>query len=136
HKEEKDGGCNSKKIMGSRNQDNFFRHHLEDKVVFEGVESVTPVLQEDGRPKRPQREKSKPLVMLLGNLSNRRLEMSRRLMEMCKKIRNPKASEDPSKKFCTPKGSPHVPISKSNVLTSNPYDVLDDMESEEDVEVV
>ncbi|GKC27415.1 reverse transcriptase [Tanacetum coccineum] len=38
----------------------FFRHHLEDKVVFEGVESVTPVLQEDGRPKRPQREKSKP----------------------------------------------------------------------------
>nr|GEV03654.1 kinesin-like protein KIN-14C [Tanacetum cinerariifolium] len=60
HKEEKDEGCNAKKIMRFRNQDNFFRHHLEDKVVFDGVESVTPVLQEDGRPKRPQWEKSKP----------------------------------------------------------------------------
>ncbi|GJR99055.1 ty3-gypsy retrotransposon protein [Tanacetum coccineum] len=44
HKEEKDEGCNAKKIMGSRNQDNFFKHHLEDKVVFKGVESVTPML--------------------------------------------------------------------------------------------
>ncbi|GJY66027.1 hypothetical protein Tco_0468265, partial [Tanacetum coccineum] len=61
HKEENNGGYNSKKFMGSRNQDKFFRHHLEDKVVFEGVESVTLVLQEDGRPKRPQREKSKPV---------------------------------------------------------------------------
>ncbi|GJT70759.1 hypothetical protein Tco_1030045 [Tanacetum coccineum] len=60
-KEVKDGGCNSKKIMGPGYQDNFFRHHLEDKVVFEGVESVTPVLQEDERPKRPQREESKPV---------------------------------------------------------------------------
>nr|GEY68870.1 harbinger transposase-derived nuclease domain-containing protein [Tanacetum cinerariifolium] len=32
HKEEKYGGCNSKKIMGSWNQD-FFRQHLEGKVV-------------------------------------------------------------------------------------------------------
>nr|GEY26684.1 glucose-methanol-choline oxidoreductase, FAD/NAD(P)-binding domain protein [Tanacetum cinerariifolium] len=39
---------------------NFFRHQLEDKVIFEGVESVTPV-QEDGRPERTKREKSKPL---------------------------------------------------------------------------
>ncbi|GKE54313.1 hypothetical protein Tco_1489469, partial [Tanacetum coccineum] len=30
------------------------------RIQDEGVESVTPVLQEDGRPKRPQREKSKP----------------------------------------------------------------------------
>ncbi|GKA68784.1 hypothetical protein Tco_0768701, partial [Tanacetum coccineum] len=45
HKEEKDEGCNAKKIMGSRNQDNFFRHHLENKVVFEGVESVTPMVK-------------------------------------------------------------------------------------------
>ncbi|GJR62778.1 hypothetical protein Tco_1504940 [Tanacetum coccineum] len=37
----------------------FFRHHLEEKVVFEGVESVTSLLEEDGRPKRPQREKFK-----------------------------------------------------------------------------
>ncbi|GJU37737.1 hypothetical protein Tco_1186091 [Tanacetum coccineum] len=43
HKEEKDEGCNAKKIMGSRNQDNFFKDHLEDKVVFKGVESVTPM---------------------------------------------------------------------------------------------
>ncbi|GJU16231.1 hypothetical protein Tco_1144197 [Tanacetum coccineum] len=65
HKEEKDEGCNSKKIIGSRNQDNFFRHHLEDKVVFEGVESVTPVVQEDGRPKRSQMEKSKPNIRVI-----------------------------------------------------------------------
>ncbi|GKD82178.1 hypothetical protein Tco_1349017, partial [Tanacetum coccineum] len=38
----------------------FFKDHLEDKVVFKGVRSVTLVLQEDKRPKRPQREKSKP----------------------------------------------------------------------------
>nr|GEU81978.1 uncharacterized mitochondrial protein AtMg00810-like [Tanacetum cinerariifolium] len=61
YKEEKNEGCNAKKIMRFRNQDNFFRHHFEDKVVFEGVKSVTPVLPEDGRPKRPQREKSKPV---------------------------------------------------------------------------
>nr|GEV62315.1 retrotransposon Gag protein [Tanacetum cinerariifolium] len=60
--ENKDGGCNSKKIMGSQNQDNFFRYHFEDKVGFEGVKSVTPVLQEDGRPKRLLREKSKPVL--------------------------------------------------------------------------
>nr|GEU36262.1 reverse transcriptase domain-containing protein [Tanacetum cinerariifolium] len=46
------------------------------------------------------------------------------------------ANEESSKKFHTPKGGPHVPISKSNVLTSNLYDVLDDMESEEEVKVV
>ncbi|GJQ89636.1 hypothetical protein Tco_0000775 [Tanacetum coccineum] len=39
----------------------FFKDHLEDKVVFKGVRSVTLVLQEDKRPKRPQREKSKPV---------------------------------------------------------------------------
>nr|GEU98381.1 harbinger transposase-derived nuclease domain-containing protein [Tanacetum cinerariifolium] len=32
-------------------QDNFFRQHLKDKVVFEGVGSVTLVLQEDRGPK-------------------------------------------------------------------------------------
>nr|GEX13424.1 hypothetical protein [Tanacetum cinerariifolium] len=42
-------------------QDKFFRQHLEDNVGFEGVESVTTVSQEDGRPKRPQRKKSKPV---------------------------------------------------------------------------
>ncbi|GKB86316.1 hypothetical protein Tco_0958588 [Tanacetum coccineum] len=36
-------------------------NHLEDNVVFEGVKSVTLVLQEDGRPKRPQKEKFKPI---------------------------------------------------------------------------
>ncbi|GKF16712.1 hypothetical protein Tco_0061630, partial [Tanacetum coccineum] len=30
----------------------------------------------------------------------------------------------------------HVPTSKPSVPTSNPYDVLDDMESDEEVEVV
>ncbi|GKC19565.1 ty3-gypsy retrotransposon protein, partial [Tanacetum coccineum] len=35
--------------------------HLEDKVNFEGEESVTPVLQENGRPGRAQRKKSKPV---------------------------------------------------------------------------
>nr|GEX16486.1 hypothetical protein [Tanacetum cinerariifolium] len=57
HKEEKDEGCNAKKIMGSQNQDNFFKHHLEDKesqaIVlfkttpswqggFEGLKKDTP----------------------------------------------------------------------------------------------
>ncbi|GJZ31355.1 hypothetical protein Tco_0576402 [Tanacetum coccineum] len=34
-----------------------YRHHLEDKVVFEGVENVTPV-QKEGRPDRPKRSPS------------------------------------------------------------------------------
>ncbi|GKE90831.1 hypothetical protein Tco_1571926, partial [Tanacetum coccineum] len=34
------------------------------------------------------------------------------------------------------KGGFHVPTSKPSVPTSNPYDVLDDMESDEEVEVV
>ncbi|GJZ47945.1 hypothetical protein Tco_0601777 [Tanacetum coccineum] len=50
--EEKDGGCNSKKNMGSRNQDNFFRQHLEDKVISEGEKNVTP--------RRSKRARSKP----------------------------------------------------------------------------
>ncbi|GKA43576.1 ty3-gypsy retrotransposon protein [Tanacetum coccineum] len=42
-------------------QTTYSSYHLEDKVNFEGEESVTPVLQEDGRPRRAQRKKSKPV---------------------------------------------------------------------------
>ncbi|GJY02903.1 hypothetical protein Tco_0361055 [Tanacetum coccineum] len=46
------------------------------------------------------------------------------------------AKDDPSKKLCAKKGDPHVPTCKPSVPTSNPYDVLDDMESEKEAEVV
>ncbi|GJY30317.1 zinc knuckle CX2CX4HX4C containing protein [Tanacetum coccineum] len=46
------------------------------------------------------------------------------------------AKDATSKKPPTLKGGFHVPTSKPSVPTSNPYDVLDDMESDEEVEVV
>nr|GEW90040.1 zinc knuckle CX2CX4HX4C [Tanacetum cinerariifolium] len=54
--------------------------------------------------------------------------------------RAPKVSsstkDDPSKKLPTLKGGIHVPTSNPSVSTSNLYDVLDDMESDEESEVV
>ncbi|GJZ31362.1 zinc knuckle CX2CX4HX4C containing protein [Tanacetum coccineum] len=44
--------------------------------------------------------------------------------------------DDPSKKLPAKKGGPHVLTCKPSVPTSNPYDVLDDMESEEEAEAV
>ncbi|GJY68060.1 zinc knuckle CX2CX4HX4C containing protein, partial [Tanacetum coccineum] len=41
------------------------------------------------------------------------------------------AKDAPSKKLPTSKGGFHVPISKPSVPTSNPYDVLDDMKSDD-----
>ncbi|GJU81212.1 hypothetical protein Tco_1283577 [Tanacetum coccineum] len=46
------------------------------------------------------------------------------------------AKDDPSKKLLATKGGLHVPTSKLSVSTSNPYDVLDDMESEKEAKVV
>ncbi|GKE58115.1 hypothetical protein Tco_1497300 [Tanacetum coccineum] len=39
-----------RRIWNPRIKIKIFRHHLENKVVFKGVRSVTPVLQENGRP--------------------------------------------------------------------------------------
>ncbi|GJQ90655.1 zinc knuckle CX2CX4HX4C containing protein [Tanacetum coccineum] len=44
--------------------------------------------------------------------------------------------DDPSKKLPATMGGLHIPTSKPSVPTSNPYDVLDDMESVEEAEVV
>ncbi|GJX76575.1 zinc knuckle CX2CX4HX4C containing protein [Tanacetum coccineum] len=46
------------------------------------------------------------------------------------------AKNDPSKKLHATKGGFHVPTSKPSVPTSNLYDVLDDMGSEEEAKVV
>ncbi|GJT74148.1 integrase, catalytic region, zinc finger, CCHC-type containing protein [Tanacetum coccineum] len=46
------------------------------------------------------------------------------------------AKDDPSKKLHARKGCPHVHTCKPSVPTSNPYDVLDDLESDEEAEVV
>nr|GEY29341.1 hypothetical protein [Tanacetum cinerariifolium] len=46
------------------------------------------------------------------------------------------AKDDSSKKLFATNGDLHVPMSKPSVLTSNPYNVLDNMESDEEVEVV
>ncbi|GJS55231.1 hypothetical protein Tco_0628593 [Tanacetum coccineum] len=43
---------------------------------------------------------------------------------------------DPSKKLHAKKGGPHVHTCKTSVPTSNPYDVLNDLESEDEAEVV
>nr|GEX96425.1 hypothetical protein [Tanacetum cinerariifolium] len=48
----------------------------------------------------------------------------------------PLPDDDLSKKLPATKGGLHVPTSKPSVPTSNPYDVLDDMRSEEEAEVV
>ncbi|GJT63047.1 zinc knuckle CX2CX4HX4C containing protein [Tanacetum coccineum] len=45
------------------------------------------------------------------------------------------AKDNPSNKLPAKKGVPRVPTSKPSVPTSNPYDVLDDMESEKEAEV-
>nr|GEY59012.1 hypothetical protein [Tanacetum cinerariifolium] len=42
----------------------------------------------------------------------------------------------PFKKMLATRGGRHVPTSKPSVHTSNPYDVLDDMESEKEAEIV
>ncbi|GJX57667.1 hypothetical protein Tco_0287564 [Tanacetum coccineum] len=46
------------------------------------------------------------------------------------------AKDDPSKKLHAKKEGPHVHTYKSSVPTSNPYDVLNDLESEDEAEVV
>nr|GEY66744.1 hypothetical protein [Tanacetum cinerariifolium] len=46
------------------------------------------------------------------------------------------AADDPSKKLPAKKRRPHAPTCKPSVSTSNPYDVLDDMKSKEEAEVV
>ncbi|GJZ66917.1 hypothetical protein Tco_0630157, partial [Tanacetum coccineum] len=46
------------------------------------------------------------------------------------------AKDDPSKKLHAKKGGPHVHTCKTSVPTSNPYDVLNDLESEDEAEVV
>nr|GEU46844.1 hypothetical protein [Tanacetum cinerariifolium] len=55
------------------------------------------------------------------------------------KPKTTKAVDLPSSYFTSDtakEGVLQVPTSSSNIPTSNPYDVLDDMESEEEVEVV
>ncbi|GJR06005.1 hypothetical protein Tco_0528989 [Tanacetum coccineum] len=44
--------------------------------------------------------------------------------------------DDPFKKQPAMNGGPHVLKNKPSVSTSNPYDVLDDMDNEEEAEVV
>nr|GEW78770.1 zinc finger, CCHC-type [Tanacetum cinerariifolium] len=46
------------------------------------------------------------------------------------------AKDDPYKKLSATKGGLHISTSKPSVPTSNPYDVRDDMESEEEADVV
>ncbi|GJY87828.1 hypothetical protein Tco_0502456 [Tanacetum coccineum] len=57
-KKDKDEQGLSKEPYCKSNLDVHLKFHVDRQDI--GVESVTPVLQEDGRPKRPQREKSKP----------------------------------------------------------------------------
>ncbi|GJW64237.1 hypothetical protein Tco_0116121 [Tanacetum coccineum] len=60
-------------------------------------------------------------------------------MHMSSKKQTTKVVDLPSSSFTSDtakKGALQVPTSSSNIPTSNPYDVLDDMESKEEVEVV
>nr|GEW14660.1 hypothetical protein [Tanacetum cinerariifolium] len=45
------------------------------------------------------------------------------------------AADNPFKKLPAKKGGPHIPSCKPSVPTFNPYDVLDDMDSEEEAKV-